>query len=179
MRRLLVMLALLAACVGISLWDAASQSDRLNRSSAWPKTDATIVASGVRDRGGQTRKRFCPYVIYRYTVGGVLYDSTNVRFDRDLSQCGADAQWANDIVRPYAVGSTVAAHYDPARPSTAVLEIHKMPWPRLYPKIGFIATFVVLAFVMRQVLVVFPRWVFVAAILAILVGWTVLLRIYS
>jgi Protein of unknown function (DUF3592) len=175
MRRLYVMLGLFAVCVGLSLWSAASESARLNQSATWPKTEATIVSSGVRDRGSQTRSRFCPYVIYRYTVGGVLYDSTSLRFDFDLSQCSADQKWANDIVRRYVVGSTVPAFYDPRRPATAVLEIHKVSWLTLYPKVGFVATFIALVLVMRQLLVALPRWVFIFAMLAILVGMTALL----
>jgi hypothetical protein len=175
MRLLFVMLGLFAVCVGLSLWDAASESARLNQSATWPKTEATIVSSGVRDRGSQTRSRFCPYVIYRYTVGGVLYDSTKLRFDFDLSQCSADPKWANDIVRPYVVGSTMPAFYDPRRPATAVLEIHKVSWLKNYPKIGFVATLIALWLVLRQVWVALPKWVFIFAILAILFGWTALL----
>jgi len=150
MRLLYFTIALFAVCVGLSLWVAASESARLNQSATWPKTDATIVDSSVRDKGSQTKKRFCPYVIYRYTVAGVLYDSTNVRFDRDLSQCGTDRQWANDIIRPYRTGSTVPVFYDPAQPGKATLEIHKTPLLKLYPKTGLIASFVALLLVIRQ-----------------------------
>jgi Protein of unknown function (DUF3592) len=175
MRRLFIMLGLFAVCVGVSLWVAASESARLNQNAKWSRTEANIISSGVRDRGSQTRSRFCPYVIYRYTVGGVLYDSTTVRLDRDLSQCSADRRWADDIVRPYVVGGTVPAFYDPGRPGTATLQIHKISWLSQYPKIGFFATFIALVFVMRQVLVALPKWVFIFAILAILLGWTALL----
>ena len=150
MRLLYFTIGLLAVCVGLSLWIAVSESTRLNQSATWPKTDATIVDSSVRDKGSQTKNRFCPFVIYRYTVSGVLYDSTNVRFDRDLSQCGTDRQWANDIIQPYRTGSTVPAFYNPAQPGTATLEIHKVPWLKLYPKTGLIASFIALLLVMRQ-----------------------------
>jgi hypothetical protein len=154
MRRLFVMLGLLAVCIGVSLKMAASDAARLNQSAAWPKTDASIVSSGVRDKGSQARNRFCPYVIYRYTVGGLLYDSTNVRFDRDLTQCRPDRHWADDIVRIYVVGKTVPAYYDPARPGTAILEVHKGCWLPLYPKVGVVVTFIALVLVIRQVLLV-------------------------
>jgi hypothetical protein len=150
MRLLFFTIALFAVCVGLSLWVAVSESTRLNQSATWPKTDATIVDSLVRDRGSQAHNRFCPYVIYRYTVAGVLYDSTSVRSDLDLSQCSADRQWANDIIRPYQNGRTVPVFYDPARPSTAILEIHKVPWLKLYPKAGLIASFIALLLVVRQ-----------------------------
>ena len=150
MRVLYFTIGLFAVCVGLSLWVAMSESTRLNQSATWPKTDAFIVDSSVRDKGSQTKKRFCPYVIYRYTLAGVLYDSTNVRFDRDLSQCGTDRQWANDIIRPYRTGSTVPVFYDPGRPGTAVLEIHKVPWLKLYPKTGLVASFIALLLVLRQ-----------------------------
>ena len=150
MRLLFFTIALFAVCVGLSLWVAVSESARLNQSATWPKTDATIVDSLVRDGGSQTKKRFCPYVIYRYTVAGVLYDSTSVRLDRDLSQCSADRQSANDIIRPYQNGSTVPVFYDPARPSTAILEIHKVPWLKLFPKAGLVASFIALMLVVRQ-----------------------------
>jgi hypothetical protein len=150
MRFLVVTLALLAVCVGWSLWEASSEAARLNQSAAWPTARASVVDSGVRDRGSQARSRFCPYVIYRYTVGGVLYDSTKVRSDRDLSQCSADRQSADDIVRRYAAGSTVPAHYDPARPGTSILEIHPTPWREVYPRTGLVATFIALVLVVRQ-----------------------------
>ena len=150
MRLLFFTVVLFAICVGSSLWVAASESARLNRSATWPKADATIVDSLVRDRGSQTQKRFCPYVIYRYMVDGVLYDSTSVRLDSDLSQCSADRQWANDIIRPYRAGRTLPAFYDPARPSTAILEIHKVPWLKFYPKTGLVASFIALMLVIRQ-----------------------------
>jgi len=150
MRLLYFTIGLFAVCVGLSLWVAMSESARLNQSATWPKTDATIVDSSVRDKGSQTKSRFCPYVIYRYTVAGALYDSTKVRFDRDLSQCGTDRQWANDIIRPYQTGSTVPVFYDPVRPGTAVLELHKVPWLKLYPKTGLVASFIALLLVLRQ-----------------------------
>jgi predicted anti-sigma-YlaC factor YlaD len=150
MRLLFFTIALFAVCVGLSLWVAVSESTRLNQSATWPKTDGTIVDSLVRDKGSQVHRRFCPYVIYRYTVAGVLYDSTSVRLDSDLSQCSADRQWANDIIRPYQNGSAVPVFYDPARPSTATLEIHKVPWLKLYPKTGLVASFIALMLVVRQ-----------------------------
>jgi hypothetical protein len=150
MRLLFFTIALFAVCVGLSLWVAVSESTRLNQSATWPKTDATIVDSLVRDKGSQAHSRFCPYVIYRYTVAGVLYDSTSVRWDRDLSQCSDDRQSANDIIRRYQSGSTVPVFYDPARPSTAILEIHKVSWLKLYPKTGLIASFIALLLVVRQ-----------------------------
>jgi hypothetical protein len=105
----------------------------------------------------------------------VLYDSTKVRSDRDLSQCSRDSQWANDIVRPYPAGKSVPVYYDPGRPATSILEIHKISWLSAYPKLGFVATFIALVLVMRQVLVALPKWVFIFATLAILSGWTALL----
>ena len=150
MRLLFFTIAIFAVCVGLSLWVAVSESTRLNQSATWPKTDGTIVDSLVRDKGTQAHDRFCPYVIYRYTVAGVLYDSTSVRLDLDLSQCSADRQWANDIIRPYQNGSTVPVFYDPARPSTAILEIHKVHWLKLYPKAGLVASFIALMLVVRQ-----------------------------
>jgi uncharacterized protein DUF3592 len=150
MRLLFFTIALFAVCVGLSLWVAVSESTRLNQSATWPKTDGTIVDSLVRDKGSQAHRRFCPYVIYRYTVAGVLYDSTSVRLDSDLSQCSADRQWANDIIRPYQNGSPVPVFYDPARPSAATLEIHKVPWLKLYPKTGLVASFIALMLVVRQ-----------------------------
>jgi hypothetical protein len=73
-----------------------------------------------------------------------------VRLDLDLSQCNADRQWANGIIRPYQNGSTVPVFYDPARPSTAILEIHKVPWLKLFPKAGLVASFIALMLVVRQ-----------------------------
>ena len=150
MRLLFFTIALFAVCVGLSLWVAVSESTRLNQSATWPKTDATIVDSLVRDKGSQAHGRFCPYVIYRYTVDGVLHDSTSMRLDRDLSQCSDDRQSANDIIRPYQSGSTVPVFYDPAQPSTATLEIHKVPWLKLFPKAGLVASFIALMLVVRQ-----------------------------
>jgi hypothetical protein len=150
MRLLFFTIAIFAVCVGLSLWVAVSESTRQNQSATWPKADATIVDSLVRDRGNQAHNRFCPYVIYRYTVAGVLHDSTSLRLDRDLSQCSADRQSANDIIRPYQVGNTVPVFYDPAQPSTATLEIHKVSWLKLYPKTGLVASFIALLLVVRQ-----------------------------
>jgi hypothetical protein len=150
MRLLFFTIALFAVCVGLSIWVAVSESTRLNQSATWPKTDATIVDSLVRDKGSRAHGRFCPYVIYRYTVAGVLHDSTSVRLDRDLSQCSDDRQSANDMIRPYQSGSTVPVFYDPERPSAAILEVHKVPWLKLYPKTGLIASFIALLLVVRQ-----------------------------
>jgi hypothetical protein len=149
-RLLFFTIALFAVCVGLSLWVAVSESTRRNQSATWPKTDATIVDSLVRDKGSQAHNRFCPYVIYRYTVDGVLHDSTRVRLDLDLSQCSDDRQSANDIIRSYQVGSTVPVFYDPVQPSTAILEIHKVPWLKLFPKAGLVASFIALMLVVRQ-----------------------------
>jgi hypothetical protein len=105
-----------AAFLGHAVWSIGAGV----KSRAWPRTSGTITVDDLeRDR----MLRFTTYraeVAYRYTVEGKEYAANRVFFG-DSVATSLSGPAARRIVK-YPVGSKVTVFYDPARPSTAVLE---------------------------------------------------------
>jgi hypothetical protein len=91
---------------------------------SWPTVEAVIVSSElvVEDdtvSEDETVETYGADIVFTYTIDGVSYRSGRVSFG---SYRSSDIGHAYAIIERYPVGATVAAHYDPADPSSAVLE---------------------------------------------------------
>jgi hypothetical protein len=96
------------------------------RSRGWPVTQGRISRSELEKvrlspgaRRGATVTAYRPLVEYEYRVDGLDYRSRSVRLGatRATTKERASAELA-----PFAVGSTIQVHYDPAVPDRALLE---------------------------------------------------------
>jgi len=96
----------------------------------WPKTDCTVLSSGVVDTGDD-KNPYRAEVRYRYEIDGQIHES-----DRFFSNDGDTASFdrARDRAARYQPGASVTCRVNPDRPRLAVLE-RRIPW------IGFTALF--------------------------------------
>lgn len=81
----------------------------------WPAAQGEVVESRLRGRAFDVR--------YRYAVDGAALESTRVH----VGQFSGMEGYARAIASRYPAGAPVNVYYDPARPSSAVLE-HRVPW---------------------------------------------------
>jgi hypothetical protein len=92
--------------------------------SGWPVVDAKVIESRVEarpDEGGEGADRYIPRVRYAYTVDGAARESTTIRIG--LADLGyRRARQAREHAARYPAGARIAVRYDPADPTTAVLE---------------------------------------------------------
>jgi hypothetical protein len=99
------------------------RSGRASRN--WPKAGAKILSSRVEKRHTPATMRqrshdtYAPVIRYAYRAAGRSWESDRIRFGEDAS--GA-RRWAERLAARYPPGSTAIVRYDPAEPSTAVLE---------------------------------------------------------
>lgn len=110
----------------------------------WPTATGTILSSVAEphrilaSRGqGQTVTVWSPVVEYSYRVQDRDYHGTRLAFGADVA--GAQAR-AEATVARYPAGRTVTVHFDPANPSSAVLEPHvAFAWWTLLLAMAFFA----------------------------------------
>jgi len=84
----------------------------------WPTTEGEVFHSRLNGRAFDVR--------YRYAVDGVALESTRVH----VGQFSGMEGYARAIASRYRTGGPVVVYYDPALPSSAVLE-HRVPWMSL------------------------------------------------
>jgi hypothetical protein len=90
----------------------------------WPTTEGKVISSGVRehtdidDETHHIRRSYEPAVEYGYSVGGTPLSGRKVSF----GATSFDRKTAHEVVSRYPSGATVAVHYNPTKPSEAVLE---------------------------------------------------------
>ncbi len=90
----------------------------------WPQTKGQIVHSEfvvhkAQVGPGQQRDRYGALVRYKYEVEGIEQTSGRVSFGWESAQTRTSA---SDYVQRYPQGRSVTVYYDPADPSSAVLE---------------------------------------------------------
>ncbi len=83
---------------------------RAYQSTAWREVPGTVLHAECRSANNRTSAR---HVQYEYAVGGVRYASEREHFGLHIATSGC--------VAGYGAGERVSVHYDPARPSEAVL----------------------------------------------------------
>lgn len=121
-----LVICIILAIVGAALlifWGIPTVQNSF-RSRNWPTVAGEIVVSKVTERessssDGSTSFVYHAEIAYSYNAEGVKYSSGKVAFgDYDSSSISH----AQNIVNKYPVGKQVTVYYDPASPSTAVLE---------------------------------------------------------
>jgi len=105
---------------GISYgWNAEAMS-------RWPVVDAKVIESRVETRlddggDGPAITRYIPQVRYVYTADGITREGATILIG--LADLGyTNARQAREHAGRYPAGARIAARYDPADPTMAVLE---------------------------------------------------------
>ncbi len=124
----LICLAIFLIFVAIGayqVWRALQERKLAKACVGWPTAGGEVLVSQVEVRKHYDRKRrttsytYCPIIRYAYEAGGVRRESSSVRFGQ--SETGGKG-WAERLVAKYPAGSSLVARYDPADPTTSVLE---------------------------------------------------------
>ena len=94
---------------------------------AWPSVSGQAVATEIvvddsSSLGNDGTTWYKPVVNYAYTVEGVPYQGTRIRFG---NRNYASQKKAEAALAPYRIGSAVAVKYNPDDPHDAVLETGK------------------------------------------------------
>jgi hypothetical protein len=85
----------------------------------WPKVPATMTKSSIREDTDSDGTSYLPEFSYRYTVAGNEYNST-IHTEGLPFPSTEDA--ARQIVKQFAVGSTIQVAVNPINPAHAVLD---------------------------------------------------------
>lgn len=111
--------------IGIGLtWFGAGRLINASTSRRWPTTQGRIETTSIKKveerRHGMTLVRTRPTIHYEYEVNGKPYRGDRFSFDMSIA---VDANGAAlELAAKYPVGTTVAVHYKPGRPSRSVIE---------------------------------------------------------
>ena len=109
-----------ALLYGWGEWNAALG----HASKAWPTATAAIQASRVAEQGTyiktmQVGTCYRLEVEYRYRAQGTEYTSSRVQFGNKWLD---DQEFMRGLAAKYPAGAEVTVHYDPRKPSSAVLD---------------------------------------------------------
>jgi hypothetical protein len=118
---------------------------RAMASTSWPHTEGTVTSSKVIETrrsapSGMPYNRSDPEIAYEYTISGVKYYGSRIRFG-NYDTSGANAEVAT---RP--VGKSVAVFYNPKNPNICALE-QNSTWRSFLP-IGISLIFVIIGVVL-------------------------------
>lgn len=118
----------LAAHGAVRFYLASTTRSKEKAAASWPQVMGTVhfsfvgtqhVATGSSSRSS-TETRHAPRVSYTYDVDGKEFKSTRIGFG-NYSRRSADA--GRKVAERYPKGADVSVHYNPAKPSEAVLEL--------------------------------------------------------
>jgi hypothetical protein len=108
---------------GLTLFLGLREMEAAQTSTTWPTVSGTVKSSDIdwsnNDSDDHQRDSAFAKVVYTYQVAGHLHTSDKVLYGDYGS---SDSSHADSIVSQYAPGQAVTVHYDPADPSTAVLQ---------------------------------------------------------
>jgi len=114
-----IALLLAIACGVLVLWGFTDFRASL-ATKDWPSVTGEVLSSSVERVGRPGSKTRAPRVTYAYTVDGVRYEGDRLSF-RSYSSRRVSNNRAGVIASRYDEGAPVEVHYDPDRPSEAVL----------------------------------------------------------
>lgn len=84
----------------------------------WPTADGTVITSEVTQKPALSDGYvYSPDVKYDYGVGGVTLSGSTIKFGEGYNRPSAE-----EAVRKYPKGATIAVHYNPKNPEESVLE---------------------------------------------------------
>lgn len=87
-------------------------------SAAWPTVEGRVSQARLDTTRSDGTTKYAPRLSYTYAVGGVRYTGHDVSAVTSYTSRAR----ADEVLRRYPSGATVSVHYDPEKPSAAVLE---------------------------------------------------------
>ncbi len=87
----------------------------------WPKAEATVLATKIKESRGKFGVTYCPEWDYYFSVDGKQYNSTRAVFES--CKCHSYRKNAELELNKHPIGSKVFAIYDPENPSKAALRL--------------------------------------------------------
>ncbi len=87
-------------------------------SAAWPTTQGRITMARLDRTRSNNKTKYSPRLSYSYTVKGAHYTGHNVSAVTSYTSRSR----AQAVLSRYPTGSAVTVHYNPDKPSSAVLE---------------------------------------------------------
>ena len=128
-----MMWIILLAAIPAYLFNMAVQSvlTQHQKICSFKPVQATITSSTVREArpsSGRSTPSLRPAIIYRYEVGGRMFESKQLT---PVTVTGKGS-WAADTVNCYPAGAITQAYYDPVNPADAFLVRHYSFMPYLF-----------------------------------------------
>jgi hypothetical protein len=115
-----VAIGLILLRIGVAmLWLVFCELRRARATRTWPSVSGRVLESTVEEVTDSEGSAYRPRVAYAYSVAGEEYSSECVSVGQGTT---ASRRRAEQTTQRYPVGSRVAVHHDPSRPSQAVLE---------------------------------------------------------
>jgi len=129
--RIIIALIVAGFVLPFGLWTAykgALLAVEASQSASWPVTSGQIITSSVRESTSHGRTHgtsYTPVISYTYLVAGTTYTGTMVAPGRTWG-----SKSANAAVKAHPSDAKADVRYDPANPTTAVLEpgLHGANW---------------------------------------------------
>lgn len=120
-----ILFGLIFLVIGAALLLAAiNQRKKAKAAQAWPTTAGVVLTSGLHEYQHYDSEdehmdvNYEPQVIYQYSALGKSYQGNHI----SIGNISYDYGTASRIIAEYPQGSAVTVHYDPADPSSSVLE---------------------------------------------------------
>lgn len=106
--------------LGIYLIIQAQASKRKAQlSQSWPVAKGIINKTDIKTLADDSPTTYVPFVSYTYMVEGKIYEGQQIAFGRETGF--RSHQKAVEYMAPYPVDAEVSLHYNPEKPSEAVL----------------------------------------------------------
>lgn len=100
----------------------ADHLDYIKYSKAWPSTEGVVTHSEVKEHVSSEGKSSYRYSLqYNYMVKGRAFSDSDISHSQDLSF--SKKHKAVELQTQYPVGSPIIVHYDPLKPSDALLDV--------------------------------------------------------
>ena len=90
---------------------------RIRAAQDWPSTKGLVLVSEVRDEGGESGWR--AQVVYRYEVGGRVYENSRIAVAVEYGRQGFQAH--QQLAARFPSGAQVVVYYNPLNPADAAL----------------------------------------------------------
>jgi hypothetical protein len=118
---------------------------RACQSEIWPKVEGVVLETAVAAIRQSGQQMYRPVLRYRYEVGGARYEGGRIKWSATVEF--RKFSRARAMLDKYRAGQKVLVHYDPKRPSVAVLQpgpvFAMRPMTILAPTAAIYAAFVI------------------------------------
>ncbi|MBN8420189.1 MAG: DUF3592 domain-containing protein [Verrucomicrobia bacterium] len=122
-----ISLVLLLLISGIYfMWTGVSGMVFTAKAKSWPTVQGTVHAKEAWKRSGRGNSGdYIPTMRYYYELNGTPYSAQRIR--HDSMSAGTKAE-ALEMIAEYSVGMPTTVHYDPLKPSNAVLQVGSLSY---------------------------------------------------